>query len=311
MFRGENLCYNRVELPTREVTVVENENFYETKRCRCLHFPQKLFSELYLCYCGIEECAAGQFFDATGREGWHLHVICSGKGTLELDGKPMRLHFGQLFITKPGESCRYYADETDPWSYCWMTFDGEAARRYVESAGFTEGVNVQDSGIDASQFYQLVSRVLENPEMSIANDMLSLGVLLEYLSLSIKSNYRARKVNRLPDEYSGEDYVTRAMTMLDGNFANIRISEVARNIGLNRSYLTTLFKKQIGISPKEYLVQRRVKYACDYLENTNLQFQEVARFVGYDDPLTFSKLFRKLQGVSPTEYRKQFHRETD
>ncbi|MBR1781472.1 MAG: AraC family transcriptional regulator [Oscillospiraceae bacterium] len=259
--------------------------------------------EIYLCYCGIEECRPGQFFDAAGRDAWHLHVIVSGKGSLLLEDEEIQLHFGQMFITKPGERCLYYADAEDPWVYCWMTFDGDKAASYVASAGFGAGVNHQDCYVDANNFYRLVSRILEEPEMSLANDLMSQGLLMEYLALSIRSNYRSQNVARHTNEYTAEDYVTRAMSMIDGNFATIKIADVARNIGLNRSYLTTLFKQRLGISPQEYLVQCRMKWGCYYLEHMDNRIQEIAQYVGYGDSMTFSKLFKKIYNMTPTEYR--------
>ena len=65
----------------------------------------------------------------------------------------------------------------------------------------------------------------------------------------------------------------------------------------------------MGISPQEYLIQCKLQQAVNFLIETNNPIQEIARQVGYDNPLTFSKTFKNFYGVSPKLYREQ-HRET-
>ena len=281
----------------------ELKYFYETKRWRCLHFQKPPMEGLYLKYCGVEECLKGQYFDATGRDAWHLHVILSGKGSLVVENKENKLHFGQMFITKPGEACFYYADSVDPWSYCWMTFDGTRAEKFVQKAGFVRGVNYLECHADTNQFYRMVERILKNPEMSLANDLMSQGILLEYVALAIQSNYSEKKTVHRVDEYTADDYVRRAMSLMESNYATVKVADVADKIGLNRSYLSSLFKKNLGISPQEYLLQCRMKSTKYFLEKTDISIQEIAKYVGYGDPMTFSKWFKKEFNIKPTDYR--------
>ncbi len=64
-------------------------------------------------------------------------------------------------------------------------------------------------------------------------------------------------------------------------------------------YLT----KKIGISPQEYLLSLKMEKACNLLTNLQLSIGDVSRQVGYEDQLTFSKIFKKSKGVSPKLYR--------
>lgn len=83
----------------------------------------------------------------------------------------------------------------------------------------------------------------------------------------------------------------------------LMINELASRIGVNRSYLTTNFKKCMGCSPQEYLINVRVERAKSLLQKTDIQINEVAAKVGYPDPLAFSKIFKRKTGYSPTEYK--------
>ena len=93
--------------------------------------------------------------------------------------------------------------------------------------------------------------------------------------------------------YPGSVYVKHAMDYIAHHYREkIKISELADYIGVNRSYLTSSFKKAIGCSPQEYLVNLRMEKA-----------REIAAAVGYQDQLAFSKIFKQHFGTSPKAYR--------
>ena len=91
---------------------------------------------------------------------------------------------------------------------------------------------------------------------------------------------------------------------INNNYSsNIKISDIARHVGLNRSYFSNLFTKTLGVSPQEYLLSLRIEKACNLLEDFGLTIGEISMRVGYMDQLTFSKIFKKTKGVSPKLYR--------
>ena len=83
----------------------------------------------------------------------------------------------------------------------------------------------------------------------------------------------------------------------------IHIQDIADFCGLDRSYLSKLFKEVTGYSPQRYLLTYRIKKAKELLESTELSIQHVSYSVGYNDPLAFSKFFKQETGLSPTQYR--------
>lgn len=281
----------------------DESKLYVTQKYRCFVIHQKQTEDIFLSLCGVENCNPSYLFRARNRPGYHLHIILSGKGTICVNSKEQELHMGQMFITKPGEDTWYGADQNDPWTYCWMTFDGKRALDYVESAGFREGVNWLHCNVDPQRFYALVRRVLDKPELTLANDLLRLGSLLEFIGLAIESNYMAEQGLLHRHEYAPDFYVQYAMDFINENYANVKIADVARYIGIHRSYLTGIFKNKLGISPQEYLMQCRFKQGARLLLETEMPIQDVSRSVGYDNPLTLSKMFKRFYGLSPSEYR--------
>lgn len=101
-------------------------------------------------------------------------------------------------------------------------------------------------------------------------------------------------------------YIKKAIAFIRDNYSNgINVSDVSEYVGLNRSYLFTLFQEHLGISPQKYLSNFRLERACELLQATNYSIEDISYSCGYRDPLVFSKAFKKLYGVSPLKYRKE------
>jgi AraC-like DNA-binding protein len=78
---------------------------------------------------------------------------------------------------------------------------------------------------------------------------------------------------------------------------------------ISKSCISHQFKKDLGMSPIDYLIRKRIEIARSALLNTSDTVTEVAKQVGYDNPLYFSALFKKQVGMSPTKYRKTCRQE--
>ena len=98
--------------------------------------------------------------------------------------------------------------------------------------------------------------------------------------------------------------VKRAKNFIDENYyKKITIEQVASIAGVERKYLRNLFVKELGLSPKEYLMKKRIDKAKFLLARKDVSVSMVAFSVGYDDGLDFSRIFKKHVGVSPTYYK--------
>ena len=83
----------------------------------------------------------------------------------------------------------------------------------------------------------------------------------------------------------------------------IKIEHIALACGLNRSYLTRLFKEATGYTLQQYLTIYRMKQAMRLLKETDKSIQEITAAVGYSDTFTFSKAFKRQYGKSPSSFR--------
>ncbi len=106
------------------------------------------------------------------------------------------------------------------------------------------------------------------------------------------------------DKNLGE-VVANVLKYINNNFAkeDITLQDIAKNMNISYHYLSKIFKEEIGKSFVEYLTELRIGKAMQLLNDPTLSIKEIAQSVGYSDPNYFSKAFRKVAGLSPTEYR--------
>ena len=105
---------------------------------------------------------------------------------------------------------------------------------------------------------------------------------------------------------SPEVYAVKAAEYAQNNYAHgITVTDMAAHVGISRSWLYKDFCRHFHISPFAYLQGLRIDRGKALLTNTKLSVKEIALSVGFDDPLYFSRAFKKETGISPVSYRQQ------
>ena len=114
-----------------------------------------------------------------------------------------------------------------------------------------------------------------------------------------------RKVATRREEQS-ESVISKAKTYIRENFANeLSLDEVSRYVNISPYYFSKLFKEEAGENFIEYLTRIRIAHAKELLKNPELSIKEICLMSGYSDPNYFSRLFKKQEDVTPSEYREQ------
>ena len=100
-------------------------------------------------------------------------------------------------------------------------------------------------------------------------------------------------------------YVTEAMRYMDEHYGeDIGLGTVAAHLGLSESRLSHLFKEETGLSPGSYLIRTRIRAAMEMLKDCRSKVYEVAEQTGFRDIAHFSSTFKKIVGVSPSDYQR-------
>ncbi len=217
------------------------------------------------------------------------HYVVSGQGYF--NGR--KINSGMGFVSRYGKHVEFWQDPSDPWEYYWISMEGD------DSALFTDSVSADEHGIFAHSlekklkaFYELV-----NETYSLENESLWVDAFPK-IALAFNKSDNVKTLTY------GERYVHLAMKMIDEHInENFRITEIADKLCISRCYLRDIFVRYAGMSPLEYKQKRRMEYACWLLSQSNYPVGIIANSVGYDDPLQFSREFKKHFSVSPSEYR--------
>ena len=115
----------------------------------------------------------------------------------------------------------------------------------------------------------------------------------------------ARNVSSKADEKANR-IVTKARTFIDRNFQrDLTLEEVSREVHVSPYYFSKLFKEQTGENFINYLTLRRIETAKQLLLDGKLNVKNICTEIGYNDPNYFSRLFKRFEGITPTEYRDQ------
>lgn len=220
-----------------------------------------------------------------------------------------RLGIGQGFLICPDVVTFYQADWDDPWYYSWVGFHGGKAEAYLKSAGLDQTNPIFQ--YDQDDFFQdCLTQIIEANGMLQGRETRLKGLLYLFISKLIEI---AKGDYLFGNELSKKElYIKKGIEFIRMNYSRkISIAQIAHFIGLDRSYLCSLFRDHLKIGPQEFLIQFRIDKACELMGNELLSIGDISRSVGYDDPLHFSKVFRKVKGLSPREYRKQFTEQLD
>lgn len=217
-----------------------------------------------------------------------LHLIESGKGYIERGGVKTYLSAGDAFLIVPDEVTLYCADETEPWTYSWISFNGSFCKTLVEKSTDKLCMKYQKSGLLA------LRTVLEKG----FNDYLGcLNAFFEILN-SIKT---------LSQRQGEEDGFSAVLRYLENNyFYPVDVASLAQSFGYSRAYFSTLFLKRTGETPHGYLTKIRIEKAKAYLESETYSVEEIAYSVGFASLQRFCEAFKKRTGFTPTQYRKRF-----
>ena len=234
---------------------------------------------------GEEACAPGHRYGPAMRNYTLIHFVASGSGVFCRGGKQYSVHAGEAFLILPDEITTYYASETDPWTYRWVGFDGTLSKRFCELPPVFSC---------PSHWGEEMVAALENDGMSeyrIAS--LLFGLFAELFATQKPNGHYVRRVKNLISTLYMQD---------------LRVEEIADKMNLDRRYLSRIFKEKTGQTVQEYLINVRMEAAKQQLVR-GASVNEAAKLSGYEDVCNFSKMFKRLFGISPGQWGTLVHEE--
>lgn len=268
-------------------------------------FPDQRFIDLTLYQYGWEKCKPNQSFGPHVRNHYLFHFVIAGSGYLytnDQDGEihKQRVRSNQGFLISPHMSTTYAADPNHPWEYVWIEFDGLRAKELMTLSGLNIENPIYKSS-DTELSSKLQDELLHIIHNSDASPLHLIGHLYEVMDLMSASS--KNRINTSSGKLT-DFYIHEAMSFIEQNYENqITIEDIADFCQLNRSYFGKIFKRSIGSTPQEFLLNYRMKKATELLKMTSIPIKDISVSVGYPNQMHFSRAFKRQHGISPRDWR--------
>lgn len=235
----------------------------------------------------------------------YIFIYCTkGKGEIRINDTTTQISPNQFFILPKNIKHEYRADEKDPWSIYWFHFNGSLAsklyNRYVSTSTDLRNIPFSTENIDTfNKIFNLFDNNNREHDLEYAN-LSALNFISSFIYYNSEEQMDLGQDNNVIDAI--KEY------LLSDLQKNYTLDDIAEKFNYSKSYLHTKFKKRTGYSIIVFLNLKKVQKACEYLIYTDLSIKEISFKVGFDDPLYFSRIFKKYMGKSPRKYKNSWHK---
>jgi AraC family transcriptional regulator of arabinose operon len=232
----------------------------------------------------------------------HILIFCvGGAGWYEMNGQRHTIEANEALLIPRGVPHTYGADDLSPWSIHWVHFIGTEADFFVYHLPEGEYKLLVDAQCAAS-VEQLFRECYDSfvGGFVLYRLIYCTQILHHLLGQLFFNNGYFSPAQRTSRFHSLES----TLTFLHQNVhRDLSLSAMAEHAGLSVSHFSYLFKQQTGYSPTDYFIHLKIQRACTMLSLSPKNIHEIAYEIGYSDPYYFSRIFKKIMGISPRQYR--------
>ena len=250
-------------------------------------------------------------YDSDWHSTFHTHpftelfYVVDGKGEFNIQGQRFPVKANDFVIINPQVEHTELSSPDEPLEYIVLGIRGLS---FSNLTPVSEGghpfsfFNLRDEQKDILRYLNAMVQEATSQQMSyelVCHNLLEILLIKilrhQHFDLEVGKQSKATKDISFIKHYLETYY-----------HESIQLEDLASMTHLSRFYISHSFKKEIGMSPMEYLIDIRIKESKILLRTTNYSISQVADIVGFTTPTYFSKQFRKSTGISPTDYREQF-----
>ena len=221
------------------------------------------------------------------RADYHLLYVSSGE--LFING--ITLKSGEAYLLLPREPHAYAYKQADNSRYYWIHFTGNKVSQILSRCEIQRGINT-DNG--QKQEKDTLFAMLTKELAACSGEASDFAVSLFFSFLSLFKKRQEPK--RLYD---------KAVRALESTKSSVSVASLSQSYNVSAAHFIRSFKSIYGVTPNEYRQNYRLSQAMNLLKMTDLPVRDIAAQCGFGDPLYFSRIFKKRNGISPLAYRKQ------
>lgn len=237
-----------------------------------------------------------------GRLDYQILYVASGKAHFYFHGKEEIISAGNMVLYRPKEEQRYYYYGADQTEVYWVHFTGSNVKNILRKYGIADDVHVIHTGtsLEYKRLFLLMIQELklckEDYEEMLVNYLRELLIMIHR---AILHKPRGKSLFLMNE-------IDAAVQYFHTNYhKSISIEDYAAKHNMSTSWFIRNFKEYTNVTPAQYILSLRISNARTLLETTSYNVSEISNIIGYDNPLYFSRIFKKQCGMSPSEFRKQ------
>ena len=227
-----------------------------------------------------------------GRIDYQLLYITAGKGHFFFDNKEQILY-------KPREMQKYVYYGADQTEVYWVHFTGSNVKNILKEYGLFETGRVIQTG-NYPEYHQIFRKMIQELQLTKPHYEEYLSILLRELFLLVS---RKAPVGTAQNQILQKEMEAATQFFNEHFTENISVEDYALSRHMSTCWFIRSFKRYNGVTPMQYIVNLRITNAKTLLRTTTYSVSEVAAVVGYENPLYFSRLFKKQTGLPPSEFR--------
>ena len=237
-----------------------------------------------------------------GRRDYQILYVANGKTHFWFDEKEEIVSAGHMVLYKPEEIQKYvYYLEDNPEVF-WIHFTGSDVKNILAYHGISLDEHVFYCGVlpDYKALFRKIIQELQLCRYGYEDYIASL--FNDILLLVDRQQHEQKKATG-----NVQEQIERAAAYFNENYnTKISIDDYAESLHISTNWFIHNFKQYAGMSPAQYILSLRMVNAQSLLERTTYNIKEISEIVGYENPLYFSRVFKKEIGKSPTQYRKDW-----
>ena len=235
-----------------------------------------------------------------GRRDYQILYVANGKTHFWFDGREEIVSTGHMVLYKPEEIQKYvYYLEDNPEVF-WIHFTGSDVKNILAYHGISLDEHVFYCGVlpDYKALFRKIIQELQLCRYGYEDYIASL--FNDILLLVDRQQHEQKKATG-----NVQEQIERAAAYFNENYnTKISIDDYAESLHISTNWFIHNFKQYAGMSPAQYILSLRMVNAQSLLERTTYNIKEISEIVGYENPLYFSRVFKKEIGKSPAQYRK-------
>ena len=239
-----------------------------------------------------------------GRLDFQLIYIAAGKAHFHFDNNDEEtiVHAGHMVLYRPKEPQKYEYYAKDQTEVYWVHFTVNNVKNFLRRYGIADDTRIIYTGISIEYKNLFMSMIEELNLQRIDYE----EMLINYFTILLISLHRiALQKPRKKNLQNMNDMEQAAQYFRMHYNKPISIEDYAVSHNMSISWFIQNFRQYANTTPAQYVQSLRLTNAKMLLETTNYNITEIANLVGYENPLYFSRFFRKQCGISPSQFRKQ------